>query len=271
MSEETAIVQTKVKPNTISSLTKEFIELGIKPGMVLIVHSSLNSLGWVCGGAVSVILSLENILTSKGTLVMPAHSGDLSDPANWSNPPVPASWIETIRNEMPSFDRDLTPTRGIGKTPEIFRKQKNVVRSSHPQVSFAAWGKKRKYIIKDNHFDYAMNKQSPLGRIYDLNGSILLIGVGYENNTSLHLAEYMADYPAKKIIKNGMPVTENGTVCWKEFDDVDISTDDFEKIGTDYEKENDIQTGKVGNAVCKLINQRSLVDFAVKWMEKNRI
>ncbi|MCK9170487.1 MAG: AAC(3) family N-acetyltransferase [Treponema sp.] len=270
MSEETAIAQTEDRPNTITSLTKDFIRLGIKPGMVLIVHSSLSSLGWVCGGTVSVILALENVLTGEGTLIMPSHSGDLSDPANWSNPPVPASWIETIRNEMPAFDRDLTPTRGIGKIPETFRKQKTVVRSPHPQVSFAAWGKNREYIIQDNHFDYAMNKQSPLGRIYDLDGSILLIGVGYENNTSLHLAEYLADYPAKKIIKNGMPVSENGNVCWKEFNDVDISTDDFEKIGADYEKENVICTGKAGNAVCKLINQRSLVDFAVKWMKKNR-
>ncbi len=271
MSEEKTIAQSPNGPNTISSLERDFTELGVKPGMVLIAHTSLSSLGWVCGGAVSVILALETVLTGKGTLIMPAHSGDLSDPANWCNPPVPEAWIETIRKEMPCFDKDLTPTRGIEKIPETFRKQKSVLRSSHPQVSFAAWGKNKEFIIQDDHFDYAMNKQSPLGRIYDLDGSILLIGVGNENNTSLHLAEYLADYPAKKTIKNGMPVQENGTVCWKEFEDIDISSDDFEKLGNDYEKENSVTTGRVGNAVCKLINQRSLVDFAVKWMEKNRI
>ncbi|HAH62667.1 MAG TPA: AAC(3) family N-acetyltransferase, partial [Treponema sp.] len=146
MSEEKTIAQSPNGPNTISSLERDFTELGVKPGMVLIAHTSLSSLGWVCGGAVSVILALETVLTGKGTLIMPAHSGDLSDPANWCNPPVPEAWIETIRKEMPCFDKDLTPTRGIGKIPETFRKQKSVLRSSHPQVSFAAWGKNKEFI-----------------------------------------------------------------------------------------------------------------------------
>ena len=270
MSEQEIIEHFKESPNTFSSLKEDFIDLGIKSGMTLIVHSSLSSLGWVCGEAATVILALENILTSEGTLIMPTHSSDLSDPVNWSNPAVPDSWFDIIKKEMPCYDKDLTPTRGIGKIPETFRKQHSVVRSSHPQVSFAAWGKNKEYIIQDNHYDYALNRKSPLGRIYDLNGLILLIGIGHANNTSLHLAEYIADYSTKRIIKNGMPVLENDIKQWKEFEDIDINSDDFEEIGNEYEQENKINIGKVGNAVCKLINQRSIVDYAAKWMEKNR-
>jgi len=69
--------------------------------MILIVHSSLSSLGWVCGGAPSVIQALENILTDDGTLIMPSHSGNLSAPKDWMNPPVTEAWFETIRKEMP--------------------------------------------------------------------------------------------------------------------------------------------------------------------------
>jgi aminoglycoside 3-N-acetyltransferase len=271
MSEQDAIARSGAEPNTAASLEKEFAGLGLRPGMTVIVHSSLSALGWVCGGAPSVILSLENAVTDEGTLVMPAHSGDLSDPGHWCNPPVPESWMDTIRAEMPCFDRDLTPTRGIGKIPETFRKQRGVVRSSHPQVSFAAWGKRKDYIVQDDHYDFAQNERSPLGRLYELDGWILLIGVGYDNNTSLHLAEYKAAYPAKKSIKNGMPVPDGGKTRWAEFDDVDISTDDFCAIGEVYEKDHPVISGMVGSAACKLIRQRSLVDFAVRWMEENRI
>lgn len=238
--------------------------------MTVIVHSSLSSLGWVCGASPAVILALEAALTQEGTLVMPAHSGDLSDPKNWQHPPVPESWWETIRREMPCFDETLTPTRGIGKIPETFRRQASVVRSSHPQLSFAAWGKHKDYVIQDCHFDYAQNEKSPLGRIYELDGYVLLIGVGHDNNTSLHLAEYLAEYPGKRVIANGMPVMKNGLRLWKEFEDIDISSDDFARIGEDFEREHPVIRGKAGNAECRLIRQRSIVDFAVLWMEKNR-
>lgn len=132
MSEQTVIENTKT-PNTISTLVRDFHNLGIKPGMTLLVHSSLSSIGWVCGGAVSVIQALEEVLTDEGTLVMPAHSCSLSDPSHWQFPPVPEFWWQTIKDEMPVFDKDLTPTQGMGAIAETFRKQSGVVRSSHPQ------------------------------------------------------------------------------------------------------------------------------------------
>jgi len=270
MSEQDAIALSCDGPNTVSSLERDFRALGVKAGMTLIAHSSLSSLGWVCGESVSVILALERVLTEAGTLVMPAHSGDLSDPKHWCNPPVPSHWVEVIRDEMPCFDVDLTPTRGIGRIPEVFRKQAQVVRSSHPQLSFSAWGKHKEYIVQDHHYDHALNMKSPLGRLYELDGSILLIGVGHENNTSLHLAEHLAQYGSKRIVKNGMPVFEGGVRGWKEYDDIDISSDDFEAIGRSYERDHAVVRGEVGNATCKIISQREIVDFAVQWMEKNR-
>lgn len=270
MSEKNAIDRLAGGPNTMQTLERDFRALGVREGMTLLAHSSLSSLGWVCGGAQAVILALEAILGESGTLVMPAHSGDLSDPKNWQNPPVPEAWHETIRNEMPAFDRALTPSRCMGKIAETFRKQDCVVRSSHPQLSFAAWGRNRDYVTQDERYDNALNQQSPLGRVRELDGSVLLIGVGHDNNTSLHLAEYMARYDSKKIVKSGMPVREGGVTRWMEFDDIDFYTDDFERIGAEFERTGSVAKGKVGAAECALMRQRSLVDFAVSWMERNR-
>lgn len=270
MGEEAVIGNSGGSPATGKTLRRDLERGGIVKGMTLIVHSSMSSLGWVCGGAQTVIQVLEDILTEEGTLIMPAHSGDLSDPANWGNPPVPESWWETIRREMPPFSRDLTPTRGMGRIAETFRKQDGVRRSGHPQYSFAAWGKNRDYILQDEKYEYAMDMKSPLGRIYELGGSVLLLGVGHSNNTSIHLAEYLADWKGKKIVRNGMPVPAGSGTVWREFEEIEYDTDDFDRIGAAYEEAT--RTGGIAIAVSesRLMNQRDLVDFSVKWMEKNR-
>ena len=270
MSEEKTIDMNKCTPNTISSLINDFKKLGINEGMTLLVHTSLSSLGWVCGGAATVILALEKILTDSGTLVMPTHSGDYSDPSHWSEPAVPETWWEIIRSEMPCFQKDLTPTRKMGKIAETFRKQDGVLRSSHPSASFAAWGKYKEYIIQDQHYDYSQNDKSPLGRIYEKNGHILLLGVNYNVNTSFHLAEYRANFKGKQIVKDGFPILNNNKKEWKYFEDILYKADDFMEIGNSFEKQGIIKTGFVGDAKAKLINQKELVDYAVEWMEKNR-
>ena len=270
MSETEAIRKAGKSPATVTSLIRDFEKIGIKPGMTILVHSSLSSLGWVCGGPVAVILALEQVLGENGTLVMPTHSSDLTDPQYWGNPPVPESWWEIIKNEMPAFDPNLTPTREMGVISETFRKQKDVVRSNHPVSSFAAWGKNRDYITQDNHCDYSQNEKSPLGRVYELDGFVLLLGVDYMNNTSFHLAEYKADYPSKKIETDGCPVIENGKRKWISITDILYDSDDFMNIGLDYEKTHDISECYIGQAKAKLIQQRNLVDFAKTWMEKNR-
>lgn len=264
-------IDTTRYPATVESIKRDLINLGVRPGMVLLVHSSLKAMGWISGGPVAVILALEELLGLQGTLVMPTHSGDLSDPRKWENPPVPESWWDTILASMPPYDPSLTPTWKMGKIPETFRKQDGVIRSAHPQLSFAAWGAKAESIIREHDLNSGLGEGSPLARVYEQDGWVLLLGVGHENNTSLHLAEYRASYSAKRMIKNGAPMTINQHRHWVEISDINLDSDDFKQIGDRFSKELDLERqGLVAMAQTKLIPQKQLVDYAVQWIEKNR-
>lgn len=264
---EKDIIEKSPEPITKKILVKDFKKLNLK-GEIVIVHSSLSSLGWVCGGGIALIEALQEVITEEGTLIMPAHSGDYSEPKYWENPPVPEEWYKIIRNEMPAYRPEITPTRGVGVAPELFRSFPDVKRSAHPCLSFSAWGKKAEEITADHKLDYALGTNSPLAKIYEREGKILLIGVGHDSNTSLHLAEYMADHNLKiKIF--GSSILKNGENVWAKYQDIEFNDDLFSAIGEEYEKENEYISTKIGLAEAKLFEQKDMVDFAVKWFEKN--
>ncbi|KAB1188619.1 MULTISPECIES: aminoglycoside N(3)-acetyltransferase [Haloferax] len=266
---EADAIEAADEPNTVSSLASDFRRLGIDAGDTLLVHSSLSSLGWVVGGPQAVVDALQAVLTDDGTLVMPTHSGQYTDPAGWENPPVPDDWVETIRETMPPFRPDVTPTRGMGAIPECFRAYPGVVRSDHPTFSFAAWGAGADEVVADHRLDDGLGEQSPLARVYDRDGHVLLLGVGHDRNTSLHLAEYRADFE-KERIQSAAPLLRDGERVVFEYDDIDIDSDDFEQLGADFESEVGLTEGPVGAGTAKLVNQPTIVDFAVDWFEVHR-
>lgn len=253
--------------NSVESFVRDFRELGLTSGMTVIVHSSLSAMGWVCGGAVSVVLALMEVITEDGTIVMPTHSNDLSDPAPWQLPPVPQAWWDEIRATMPAFDPHMTPTRGMGKIVEVFRTSPDVRRSYHPALSFAAWGKYAEHITANHSLELSLGEQSPLARIYDLNGHVLLLGVDYDRNTSFHLAEHRIT--KKTYEMQGAPIMENGERVWKSYREIVMNTDRFVDLGRDFEQHAEVTIGTVGAATARLFNQRQAVDYAQQWLERD--
>ncbi len=260
MGENDTINQMKY-PNTLVTLSRDIADTGITTGDTLLVHSSLSSLGWVSGGAVAVIQALMDVITPEGTLVMPEHSGDLSDPAKWRHPPVPENWWSIIREIMPAYHPAYTPSRGMGTISEVFRTMPGVIRSHHPEVSFAAWGKHASFIASDHSLAYSLGENSPLAKIYNLAGKVLLMGVGFENNTSFHLSEVRAR--GSSIAKQGAPIIENGERKWVEYTDIVYDSDLFDQVGKDFCTTGLVKIAKIGVGNCFLFDQRAAVDFGV--------
>lgn len=262
MREAEIILKTPV-PRTIDSLSRDLRQLGLAEGTTVIVHSSLSAIGWVCGGPVAVVRALMEVVTAEGTIVMPAQSA-LCDPALWKNPPVPLEWIDIIRDTMPAYDPLTTPTSGMGAVAETFRKWPGVARSAHPRLSLAAWGRNAGFVTAGQTLGFGLGESSPLARIYDLDGQVLMLGTGYDTCTSLHLAEYRA--PGGKKYTEGAPVMKDGRRIWQTFEDLDLDSDFFPEIGAAFESRSKVNKGPVGSAESRLFRQREAVDFAVGWL-----
>ena len=270
MSEVDAIARSK-RPASDASLAADLTALGLRPGDIVLVHTALSALGWVCGGAVTVIEALLAVLGQQGTLVMPAHSGGLSEPANWQNPPVPPEWWSAIRATMPPFDIHSTPTRGIGVTAELFRTWPGALRSDHPTSSMAAVGPHAAELLREHPLDDPLGEASPLGRLYEAGAKVLLLGAGHDSNTSLHLSERGAFGDRQELASTGSPVVRDGERRWVAYTEPLALTDDFEALGAAFESASDqVTVVRVGAGIGRLMDQRALVDFGTEWLTRHR-
>lgn len=257
---------------TQDDLKHDLQTLGLEPGMTVLVHCAFKSLGkWVCGDAVALVLALQEVLGPTGTLVMPTHTAQISEPANWQNPPAPEAWWPRIREAMPPYLPEVTPTLHMGLLAETFRKQPDVLRSGHPQVSFAARGPQAAFLTQNHALQDSMGPDSPLGRLYDLGAQVLMIGVDYDVCTSFHLAEHGLLKP-RPLKQEGAPLWINGARQWVPYRDLEYDSDDFAALGQAFERAHPeaVRQGPVAGAQVRLFSQVLAVDFAKGWLNGQR-
>lgn len=246
-------------PNTVQSIAEELKALGIKKNSIVLVHTSLSKVGWVNGGAPAFVDALMEVISeSEGTIVMPAQTGDWSEPSKWQHPPVPESWWETIRETMPAFHPDKTPCPYMGVVADAFRTYPKVMRSSHPAVSFAAWGKDASELMANHSINFGLGEQSPLKKLYDKDALILAVGTDYDTSTAMHLGEYRAPNPP--LTEEGVPILENGKRVWKTYTDIELDEDQFIAVGRQLEEKGVVTQGLIGSAQAKLYRLKDAVD-----------
>lgn len=269
MSEENIIARTQT-PLTAESLAEKLRACGLAEGQTVLVHLAMSKLGWVIGAAEAVIMGLLGAVGQTGTIMMPTNSSSNTDPAEWNYPPVPEAWWQPIRDHTPAYNPLTTPTRGMGVVPELFRTWPGTIRSAHPAFSLAAHGPNAAYLVADHALEEDSGDRSPLGKLYELDGYVLLLGVDHWNNTSLHLAEFRANYPGKHNLISGCAMLVDGVRQWVSYETLATDPDDFGEVGAAFDAAHNIPIQRIHDADVRFFKQRLVVDFAVQWMEQHR-
>ncbi len=227
-----------------AQVTRQLQDLGIEEGDVLLLHTSFRSVRPVEGGPIGFIEAVSDALGPEGTLVMPSwsNSEDLFDPG---------------RSEVAA---------DLGIVPPLFWRLPGVIRSDHVHA-FAARGPQASHILGDPVPLPPHIPASPVGRVHELDGKVLLVGVNHDANTTIHLAEILGDAPYRVtkeclVLRDGVPTRleygENDHCCAR----FDLADGWLDAAGLQ-------RRGKLGNATARLVRSRTVVDTVVERLRRD--
>jgi len=243
---------------TRARLARDLSAMGVREGDVLLVHSSLRAIGWVDGGPAAVISALRDVLGPRGTLVMPVFTFNVS---GWG---------------VGAFDVASTPSR-VGLITEVFRRSPGVLRSKHPTHSVAAVGPLAAELI-EGPLEYSpLGKGSPLDRVRLAGGKILMIGVGQDRNSTLHLAECLAPAPYLCISFTpgreydiGLSVRDgSGDAALTPLPEMPGSSEGFNTIEEPLRVRGILTDTTFGKAKCQVMDSAALVEAAIDEIRMN--
>ena len=223
-------------------LARQLTALGVEPGGMLLVHAAFSGVAPVEGGPRGLIEALLTALGKDGTLVMPSMADDDDTP----------------------FDRTQSPCRALGIVADTFWRMPGVLRSDSPHA-FAAFGPQAGRITRPHPVDIPHGQESPPGRVYELGGQVLLLGVEHDANTTLHVAEAIAGVRYRQ--PKHATVLEGGKPRRYEYGETDHCCERFalldEWLGDRQRRAN------VGNAQARLARSRDLVAAALVRLREN--
>lgn len=219
-------------------LARQLTELGVERGSVLVVHTAFSQVSPLAGGPDALIDALLAHVGEQGTLVMPSMSDD----------------------DDHVFDAQRTPCVGMGIVAERFWRRAGVLRSDSPHA-FAAQGPRAAQITAPHPIDVPHGLDSPIGRAYELDAQVLLIGVGHDANTTVHLAENMA--AARYLVKKHATVLRAGEPAAIEYEELDHCCQRFAELDEWLEYEGQQRRGLLGSAEARVMRARHVVTAAL--------
>lgn len=228
-----------------AELTDQLRALGVTKGGVLLAHTSFRATRPVEGGPLGLIEALRDARGPEGTLVMPSWSGDDDEP----------------------FDPMSTPASpSLGVVADTFWRLPGALRSDHVHA-FAAAGPEAARITSDPLPLPPHIPQSPVGRVHDLDGQVLLLGVDHDADSMLHLAELLAGVPYRvpkhcTVLQDGRPIRidyrENDHCCARFC------------FADEWLRALDLQSeGRVGHAHARLARARDIVGVALEHLARD--
>lgn len=274
-------------PVTVDDLCEGFAALGVRPGAVVEVHAAVGSLGWVVGGAGAIVHALLRHLGPGGTLLsVTGWDGTTFHLEDW---PEHAQAVALA--SMPPFDRATSAAEpAMGVLAERIRTWPGAVRSAHPEASMTALGARAPWLAGEaaaggpgHPDDDAFGAGSPLGRLVEADGQVLLLGAPLSTVTLVHHAEATAPPPpaGKRRVTYRLHVRDErtGVASWRSFTDIDTTRGAFpyeDVLGPDDDYVEVIATAAlragtgrsafIGESSCHCFEARTFLEFAVAWL-----
>lgn len=266
------------RPLTRAQLVESLVALGVRSPSIVMLHCSLSSMGYVVGGADTVVSGLLDAVGADGSVMaLAGWDHDSYDLEDWPEP-LRAAYL----TDPPGFDPNVSEAaRYVGRLPERIRTWPGAASSNHPEARVVAVGRRAEWITEDQPLDHAYGAGSPLARLVEADGQVLVLGAPLNTITLLHHAEELARVPDKKIVRYRAPVVVGQDIEWLEIEDIDTSNgalpyhqvvgdrDSFDVIGEGAVAAGIGTVGKVGDARSVLFPARHLIAYAVEWMEKH--
>lgn len=222
----------------VTEVAAQLAALGVRRGGILVVHTSFKAVGPVEGGPEGLIRALREALGPEGTLVMP-----------------------TMTDGEGVYDPRATPTLHMGIVAETFWRMPGVVRSPHPGASFAAEGPAAEALCAPHPLAPPHGVDSPVGRVWERGGQVLLLGFRHSEDTTLHLAEDVAGVPYR--VEHPLVVVEGGVVHTVLVPETDHCCEGFNQADAWLRDSGEQHEGIVGRAHARLAPSRAIVAAAV--------
>ena len=238
-------------------LTEAFHKIGIQKGDSVLVHASLSKIGYVDGGAKTLVTALLETIGNEGTLLFPTFS------ATGRN--------KTHLEEHPYFNIRNTPSQ-MGAVTEYFRKLEDVFRSMHPTDSVCAKGKLADFFTNSHYGQLTpYNEHSPFRKLCLMKGKILMLGNTLNGAcTNLHTLEDAVDFKFpvydSKIFEVEM-TDKNGikTKVKTKVHNPDYSAKrNCDALKPLFEKEGVLVNGMIGEAKSMLIDADKMLEVMIR-------
>lgn len=258
---------------TRASLAADVHALGIRHGDAVMVHASFRSVGPVLGGPDALVDAILDVIGPAGTLLS-YQDWELGLDIWSADGTVP----DELRPDVPPFDpATARAAREHGILASTIGTRRGVARSGNPGACVAALGARAEDFTRDHRLDDGYGDGSPLARLVEAGGRVLMVGAPLDTMTLLHHAEASADLPGKRRIRREYPLRgPDGDVVWKwseEFDTSDpvvdgLDDDYFATLVEDYLATGAGTRGVVGEAPSVLVDASPITAFAIAWLEK---
>ncbi len=227
-----------------TQLTQHLLDLGVDPGGVLLVHCAFSQVKPVEHGPLGLITALQAALGPAGTLVMPSMTDDDQHP----------------------FDPRRTSCIGMGIVADTYWQLPGVLRSDSPHA-FAAQGPLAARITAPHPVDVPHGLDSPVGRVYELDGQVLLLGVDHDADTTIHLAEHLAGVRYRR--KTSVMLRHAGQLTRFDYAEIDHCCQNFQLVDGWLEAQHLQRRGTVGHAEARLARARDIVMVVVEQLRRN--